>query len=150
MGFEMRKKRKYENTGKFVEKIKKMQSEAKVALAKAQDDMKQYTDRNRGEAIEYKVGDLVMLSTKYLKWQMVGKRIEKLTERYVGSYKVKRVILANSVELDLPSSIQIHPVVNVSRIQKYVDHVEGQKAEQPAPVIIEGEEKWEVEKILNK
>ena len=46
--------------------------------------------------------------------------------------------------------ITIHPVVNVSRIRRYVGQVEGQRTEQPTPVIIEGEEKWEVEKILNK
>jgi len=28
--------------------------------------------------------------------------------------------------------------------------VEGQKKKQPAPVIIEGEKKWEIERILNK
>jgi len=31
-----------------------------------------------------------------------------------------------------------------------VGQVEGQRKEQPAPVIIEGEEEWEVERILNK
>jgi len=31
-----------------------------------------------------------------------------------------------------------------------VGQVEGQRKEQPAPVIIEGEEEWEVEQILNK
>jgi len=41
-------------------------------------------------------------------------------------------------------------VVNVSRIQRYVEQVEGQRKEQPAPVIIEEEEEWEVERILNK
>jgi len=41
-------------------------------------------------------------------------------------------------------------VVNVSRIRRYVGQVEEQKREQPAPVIIDGEEEWEVEKILNK
>jgi len=28
--------------------------------------------------------------------------------------------------------------------------VEGQKKEMPQPVVIEGEEEWEVEKIMNK
>jgi len=28
--------------------------------------------------------------------------------------------------------------------------VEGQKKETPQPMVIEGEEKWEVEKIMNK
>jgi len=41
-------------------------------------------------------------------------------------------------------------VVNVSRIRKYVGQVEGQRKEQPAPVVIKGEEEWEVERILNK
>ena len=56
----------------------------------------------------------------------------------------------NTVELELPSMVKIHPVVNVSRIQKYIGQVEGQKKEQLAPVIIEKEEEWKVERILNK
>jgi len=54
------------------------------------------------------------------------------------------------IELDLPSTIRIHPVVNISRVQRYKDQIEGQKKEQPAPVIIKGEEEYEVKKILNK
>jgi len=81
---------------------------------------------------------------------MVGRRTEKLTERFVGPYKVKKIISSNAVELELPNTIKIHPVVNVSRIYRYVGQVEEQKREQPAPVIIDGEEEWEVEKILNK
>jgi len=65
--------------------------------------MKKYTDRKRAEVNEYKVGDLVMLSTNDLKYQMVGRRIEKLTERFVRSYKVKKIVLSNAVELKLPN-----------------------------------------------
>jgi len=72
---------------------------------------------------------------------MVKRRIEKLTERFVGPYKIKKIVSPNAVELELPSTIKIHLVVNVSRICKYIEQVEGQKKEQPAPVIIKGEEK---------
>jgi len=150
MGFEGRKKTKYEGTEKFVEKMKKIQKEAKAVLGKAQADMKKYADRKRSDVEGYKVGDLVMLSTKDLKYQMVGRRTEKLTERFVGPYKVKKIVSTNIVELELPNTVKIHPVVNVSRIRKYIGQVEGQKKEQPAPVIIEREEEWEVERILNK
>ena len=102
--------------------------------------MKKYTNKKRSDVEEYKVGDLVMLSTKDLKYQMIGRRTEKLTERFVGPYKVKKIISLNTVELQLPSTVKIHPVVNISRICRYVGQVEGQKKEQPAPVIIEGEE----------
>ena len=150
MGFEMRKKGRYEKAEEFTERMKKVQEEAKAALAKAQEDMKKYADKHRSEAAEYKVGDLVLLSTKDLEWQMKGRRSEKLTERFVGPYKVKAIISSNVVELDLLATIKIHPVINVSRIRSYTSQVEGQQKEMPQPVIIEEEEEWEVEKILNK
>jgi len=140
MGFERRKKGKYAGAKKFIEKIKEIQKEAKAALGKAQADMKKYANKKRSDVEEYKVGDLVILSTKDLKYQMVGRRTEKLTERFVGPYKVKKIISMNTVELELPSTIKIHPVVNVSRIRRYVGQVKGQRKEQLAPVIIKGEE----------
>jgi len=94
--------------------------------------MKKYIDKKRGEVDDYKVGDLVMLSTKDLKYQMVGRRTEKLMERFIGPYKVKKIVSLNMVELELPSTIRIHPVVNVSRIHRYIGQVEGQRKEQPA------------------
>ena len=116
MGFEMRKKKKYKGAEKFVTKIKKIQKEAKVVLRKMQEEMKKYADRKRAEVDKYKIGDLVMLSTKDLKYQIVRKRTEKLTERFVGPYKVKKIVLSNAVELELPSTVRIYPVVNVNRI----------------------------------
>jgi len=81
---------------------------------------------------------------------MKGRRSEKLTKCFVGPYKVKGIISSNTIELELPKSIRIHPVVNMSRVQLYKPQVEGQKKIPPKLVIIEREEKFEVEKILNK
>jgi len=78
--------------------------------------MKKYTNRKKEEVNKYKVEDLVILSTKDLKYQMVGRRTEKLIERFVGPYKVKKIILANIVELELSSTIRIH---------RYIGQVEG-------------------------
>jgi len=116
MGFKGRKKRKYEGAEKFVEKIKEIQEEAKAVLSKAQEEIRKYADRKRAEVNNYKVGDLVMLSTKDLKYQMVGRRTEKLTERFVSPYKIKKIVSSNAIELELLSTVKIHPVVNVSRI----------------------------------
>ena len=52
---------------------------------------------------------------------------------------MKKIVLANTVKLELSSTIKIHPVVNISRIHRYIGQVEGQRKEQPAPVIIKGE-----------
>jgi len=45
MGFESRRKGKYEAAGKFVEKMRKIQEEAKAVLGKAQEEMKKFADR---------------------------------------------------------------------------------------------------------
>jgi len=66
MGFEGRRRGKFEAVEKFVKRIKKIQKEAKAVLEKAQEKMKKYTDKKQEEE-EYKVGDLVLLSTKDLK-----------------------------------------------------------------------------------
>ena len=60
--------------------------------------------------------DLVLLSTKDLKYQMAGRHTEKFTEHFVESYKVKANISSNVIELELPSTVKIHPVVNSSRV----------------------------------
>ena len=91
-----------------------------------------------------------MLSTKDLKWQMKGRQPEKLTECFVESYKIKGIVSSNVVELELPSSIRIHSVVNVSRVHLYKPQVEGQKKVLPKPVIIKEKEEFKAEKILNK
>jgi len=42
---------------------------------------------------KYRIGDLVMFSTKNLKYQMV-RRTEKLTKRFMGPYRVKKIVLS--------------------------------------------------------
>jgi len=116
MGFERRKKGKYTGAEKFIKKMKEIQEEAKAVLGKAQADMKKYANRKRLDVEGYKVGDLVMLSTKDLKYQMVERRTEKLTERFISPYKIKEIVLSNTVKLELPSTVRIHLVVNISRI----------------------------------
>ena len=116
MEFKMRKKGKYEGAEKFTKRMRSVQKKAKAVLQKAQKEMKQYADRERGEVEEYQVGNLVLLSTKDLKYQIVGRCTDKFTECFVGPYKVKAIVSSNVIELDLPSTIRVHPAVNVSRV----------------------------------
>ena len=81
---------------------------------------------------------------------MKGRRSEKLAEHFVEPYKVKGIISSNTIELELPKSIRIYPVVNISRVRLYKPQVKRQKKILPKPVIIKGEKEFKVEKILNK
>jgi len=80
MGFEMRKKGKFERAEEFAKRIKEVHKEAKTVLRKSQEEIRKYADRKRSKPEEYRVGDWVLLSTKDLKCQMKGRHSEKLTE----------------------------------------------------------------------
>ena len=69
----------------------------------------------------------MLLSTKDLKFQIQKRHLEKLMEQFVSFYKVKRIISTNIIELEVPSAIKIHPIVNISKVCIQKDQVEDQK-----------------------
>jgi len=148
MGGDIRKRGKVEKATEFVERMKKVHEEAGAALKKAQEDMKRQADRGRRETEDWKKGDKVLLSTKDLVFK--ERLVRKLVDRYVGPYTIEEVVSTNVVKLQLPTSMRIHLVVNVSQIVRYKKQVEGQKKEEGKPIEIEGVKEWEIEKILNK
>ena len=150
IGFDIRKRGKNVKAEEFVKEMKDRYKEAKAVLIKSQKKMKRQVDRNRKEIEEYRVGDKVLISTKDFPMELMKKATKKLTEKYIGPYVVKKIISENVVELELLVSLRIHLVVNVRRIVKYQEQVEGQKKILPPPVEIEGEKKYEVEKILDR
>ena len=98
--------------------------------------MKRYADHSRKETEEWKRGDRVLLSTKNLVFK--ERSVRKLMERYVGPYVIEEVVSSNTVKLQLPSSMRIYLVVNVSWIVQYKEQVKGQKKEEKKPVEVEG------------
>jgi len=99
---------------KFVKRIRKVQKEVGAVLTKVQEEMKRQVDRGRKEAEEWKVGNRVMLSTKDLVFK--ERLAKKLVDRYVGPYIIDEVLFTNVVKLQLPTSMRIHLVVNVSQV----------------------------------
>ena len=150
IGFDIRKKEKNEKAEEFVKEMKERHEEARVALVKVQEEMKRQADRSRKEAEEYRVGDKVLISTKDFSMELRKRAIKKLTEKFIGPYVVKRIVSENTVELEVLASLRIHPVVNVRRIVKYREQVEGQKKIPPPPVEVAGEKEYEVEEILDR
>ena len=117
MGEDIRKREKVEKAIEFVERMKKVQEGAEAALKKAQEDMKRQTDKRRKKSEDWKKGDRVLLSTKNLVFK--ERPVRKLVERYIGPYKIEKVVLINTVKLQLPISMRIYLVVNISQIVRY-------------------------------
>ena len=125
MGFDIRKKGKNEKVEEFARKMKERYKEARVALAKSQEEMKRQVNRNRKEAEEYRVGNKVLISTKVFLMELMKRTTKKLTEKFIGPYVVKKIVSENAVELELLALLRIYPVVNVRRIVKYREAVKG-------------------------
>ena len=150
MGFDIRKEEKNEKAKEFAKEMKERHEEARAALVRSQEEMKRQTDRSRKEAEEYRVGDKVLISTKDFSRELIKRATKKLTEKFIRPYVVRKIVSENVVELELPVSLRIHLVVNVRRIVKYREQVEGQKKIPPPPVKVAGEKEYEVEEILDR
>lgn len=130
---------------------------ARSNIQVAQQRQARYLDPRRRDVV-FKVGDQVLLSTEHLKMTGVAAtRSPKFTYKYIGPFKVKRVLNDNSYELDLPPQLQIHPVLNISRLKQYHDPSRSFPSRplpdnRPPPDSIreDGAELFEVESILAK
>jgi hypothetical protein len=126
---------------------------AKENLRGAQERQKKYADRDRRDQ-EYKEGDKVMLSTTNLN---NDHRAPKLVAKYIGPFKVKRVVSCVAYELELPDVYsRVHPVFHVSKLKPYKEsdlfpERKQESIDRPLPELLDtGEQAWEVDKVVGK
>ena len=139
----------------FLQRHRYIWTAARDNLLKAQAMQKRYADQHR-RAETFAVGDEVLLSTRDL--QLVAdkqqKRAAKLTSRFIGPFKIARVINDNAYELELPPQLRIHPTTNVSKLRRYRHspaQFDGrpQPHNRPAPECTDAAgDQWEVERII--
>jgi hypothetical protein len=126
----------------FASRIQIVVNDAKKCLIAAQQRQKAYADRYRRD-IEFAVGSEVLLSTKHINIKMKG--TSKLLPRWVGPFKVEKQVNAVAYKLELPASLQIHPVFHASLLKAYEP---GRVQPPPPPEVIDDEFEWQVESIL--
>jgi hypothetical protein len=138
-----------ESVNEFTERMKTTLEEAKAALAKSKDDMTRYYNQKRTRAPEYNPGDKVYLDASDIQTTRPSK---KLSHRHLGPFAVERKVGNNAYRLRLPPSMKrLHPVFNVVKLTPMLpDPIDGRHLPPPPPPeIIDGEEEWVVEEILD-
>src|SRR5712672_2075727 len=76
---------------------------------------------------------------------------QKLSPKRYGPFEVVAKISHVAYKLNIPPTWQIHDVFHTSLLTPYKETVEhGKNFLKPPPDVIEGEEEWEVEQILEK
>ena len=123
-------------------------SQAYDNLVKAHSHILTQTNRSRSDAPSYAIRDRVWLSTDNLRLPCTSR---KLSERWLGPYSVMTLVGTNTVELHLPRSMHIHPVVNISHIKPYCDRLPGQPVSAPGPSNIteDRDEEYEMDYVVD-
>jgi len=114
MEIDLRRKGKMEKAMEFVKRMRRIQEEVEAVLKRAQEEIKRQVDKERKEAKEWKVGDKVILSVKDLVFK--ERPAKKLVDQYVDLYTIEEIISANVIKLQLPNSMRIHLIVNISQV----------------------------------
>lgn len=140
-------------TETFLEHMHHILQEAQAAMGEAQRRQALYADRSRREET-YEVGERAWLSAANVTTEADKNRpSRKLGSRYLGPFRVIEKVSDVTYKLELPATMKIHPVFHVSLLKRYRESPEefaGRAPTQPPPVIVEGEEEYEVEDILDK
>jgi len=95
----------------------------------------------------FKLNDQVWLESKHL---ALPHQSKKLAPKRVGPFHITKVISPVAFRLDLPSSWRIHDVFHASLLMPYRETAAyGPNFIKPPPDLIDGEEEYEVEAVLN-
>lgn len=103
------------------------------------------SNRIRSTFTPFKKGDRVWLEAKNLK---LGYN-KKISTRREGPFKIEKVLGPVTYQLKLPPHWKIHDVFHATLLSPYRENeIYGEHEHRPPPDLIEGEEEYEVERIV--
>jgi hypothetical protein len=125
-----------------LEQLKQARNTAQQLMVKAQQSWVKHRDMPK-----YKEGDQVWLEGKNLR---ISQPTAKLAPRRHGPFKVIKVLSPVSYQLALPTQWSIHPVFHIDLLTPYRETItHGPNYQRPLPDLVDGEEEYSVEKILD-
>jgi hypothetical protein len=120
---------------------------AQTAIAMAQERQEHYANRTRTAAPQYKEGDWVFINLKNVKTTRPSKKLDWLH----GKYQVQKQVNSHAYKLDVPG--RVYPVFHIDLLRPAANYsLPSQKVgdTQPGPLLLDGEEVWIVERILDE
>ena len=127
---------------KQLEQFKEARCHAQELMIKAQQSWVKHRDTPK-----YRVGDQVWLEGKHLR---THQQTHKLAVRHHGLFPIKEVFSPITYRLTLPHQWHIHPVFHIDLLTPYQETpMHGANYQHPPPDLVDGEEEYEVEKVMD-
>jgi hypothetical protein len=127
--------------------LQEIHDHLRAEMTRAQTIQAEGANRRRTPAPLFRPGDRVWLDARNIKTRRPTK---KLDHRRLGPYEVVEAVGPSAVRLRLPDTVRLHPVFHVSLLEHAAsDPFPGQVPPPTPAVIVDGEEEWEVERILD-
>ncbi|SJL08909.1 uncharacterized protein ARMOST_12283 [Armillaria ostoyae] len=132
----------------FSKAMAQIHKETETALEEAAGRMKAQYDKHKRTTREYHVGDKVWLDATNLHLPRPKK---KLDDKRVGPFLILEKTGASAYKLKLPPHWKIHPRFNEKLLSPYEPPAfpNQEQPPPPPPDLIDGEEEWEIEEILD-
>jgi len=132
----------------FIVDLNELQSTLKEEIARAQRQYQPPANSRRQQPPDFQVGGSVFVKSQYF-WTTQPSK--KLSKKYLGPYKIIAQPSPQSFMLRLPDTMRaVHPVFHVSMLEPSTPNAFQQCSEPPPiPVIINGEPKYEISKIVD-
>lgn len=79
--------------------------------------------------------------------------MKKLDHKRLGPFKIVEKISSHAYKLDLPTSMKIHPTFHISKLTprtiKGLEDIENRELPPPPPIVVNSNEEYEVDQILD-
>jgi hypothetical protein len=138
----------------YLEDLRVHRENARIAIARAQDDQAKYFNRGRKEIPEFRVGSKVLINPHSLEWLESKGEGAKLVQRWIGPFEVLQKLNPKTYRLRLDHRYPGFPVFNYDHLKPYKEPIEDAESSRlrlpdtrdntPAT------EEYEVEKVVGK
>jgi len=133
---------KVENISEHMNKTLKF---ARESLVKTQEQMMKQVNKHRKE-VDYEVESKMFLNERNI---VTARSFKKLDDKMLDSF-TNLGFVDSSYKLKLPESMRVHDVFHPDLLRPAVDDLlHGQKNELSGSIVVNDEDEWEIDDILN-
>ncbi len=118
---------------------------ARESLAKTREQMMEQVNKHRKE-VDYEVGSKVFLNERNI---VTARSSKKLDDKMLDSF-TNLGLVGSSYKLELSESMRVHDVFHSDLLRSAADDLlPGQKNEPPGSIVVNDEDEWEIDDILD-